>query len=265
MRFRSACLLLLLGATPAAALDLDGAPRQGGIVRGVAPPGDAVLLDGRAVPVAPDGHFILGFARDAAAKATLTIGGERHALEVARGHFVVQRIDGLPPQTVTPDPATLKRILAEADRMKAARHAGSRLLDAFSRFIWPVTGPFSGSWGSQRILNGEPRSPHLGVDIAVPAGTPVLAPAGGVVRLAATGFVLTGGTIILDHGYGLTTLYAHLSQVEVTEGETVRQGQEIAKVGATGRVTGPHLHWGAAVGDVQVDPSTLVPPMPAPE
>jgi murein DD-endopeptidase MepM/ murein hydrolase activator NlpD len=233
-------------------------------VRGVAPPGAAVFLDGNPVPAAPDGHFILGFARDAGPQSVLTIGGERHALEVARGNFVVQRIDGLPPQTVTPDPDTLKRILAEADRMKAARRAESRLLDAFATFTWPVTGPFSGSWGSQRILNGEPRSPHLGVDVAAPAGTPVLAPAGGVVRLAANGFVLTGGTVILDHGYGLTTLYAHLSAVEVTEGEAVSQGQEIGKVGATGRVTGPHLHWGAAVGEVQVDPSTLVPPMPAP-
>jgi murein DD-endopeptidase MepM/ murein hydrolase activator NlpD len=239
-------------------------PKQGGIVRGLAPPGAAVLIDGRPVPVAPDGHFVLGFARDAGPEAVLTIGGERHALDVAPGHFVVQRIDGLPPQTVTPDPETLKRIVAEAGRMKAARHAETPLLDAFVRFVWPVTGPLSGSWGSQRILNGEPRSPHLGVDIAAPTGTPVLAPAGGVVRLAATGFVLTGGTIILDHGYRLSTLYAHLSQVEVKEGEAVRQGQEIGKVGATGRVTGPHLHWGAAVGEVQVDPSTLVPPMPTP-
>lgn len=233
-------------------------------MRGAAPPGAAVLLDGHPVPVAPDGRFILGFGHDAAPKAELTIGGERHALDIARGNFLVQRIDGLPPQTVTPDPETLKRIIAEAERMKAARRAQSRLADVFASFVWPVTGPFSGSWGSQRILNGEPRSPHLGVDVAAPAGTPVQAPAGGIVRLAASGFVLTGGTIILDHGYGLTTLYAHLSAVEVTEGERVRQGQEIGKVGATGRVTGPHLHWGAAVGEVQVDPSTLVPPMPSP-
>jgi murein DD-endopeptidase MepM/ murein hydrolase activator NlpD len=233
-------------------------------VRGRAPPGIPVLLDGRAVPTAPDGRFLIGFGREATREAELTIGAERHRLEIAPGNFVVQRIDGLPPQTVTPDPETLKRILAEADRMKAARRQESRLADAFSSFIWPVTGPFSGSWGSQRILNGEPRSPHLGVDVAAPTGTPVRAPAGGLVRLAATGFVLTGGTIILDHGYGLTTLYAHLSAVDVREGDLVAQGQEIGKVGATGRVTGPHLHWGATVGEVQVDPSTLVPPMPDP-
>jgi murein DD-endopeptidase MepM/ murein hydrolase activator NlpD len=174
----------------------------------------------------------------------------------------VQRIDGLPPQTVTPDPETLKRILAEAERMKAARGFETQRADAFGSFVWPVTGPFSGSWGSQRILNGEPRSPHLGVDIVAPKGTPILAPAGGIVRLAATEFVLTGGTVILDHGYGLTSLYAHLDTVEVREGEEVGQGQRIGTVGATGRVTGPHLHWGAAVREVQVDPSTLVPPMP---
>jgi murein DD-endopeptidase MepM/ murein hydrolase activator NlpD len=233
-------------------------------VRGRAPPGAPVLLDGRPVAVAPDGRFLLAFGREAPGEAELAIGGERHRLEIAPGNFVVQRIDGLPPQTVTPDPETLKRILAEADRIKAARRAESRLEDAFSAFIWPVTGPFSGSWGSQRILNGEPRSPHLGVDVAAPTGTPVLAPSGGIVRLAAAAFVLTGGTIILDHGYGLTTLYAHLSAVEVREGDLVARGQEIGKVGATGRVTGPHLHWGAAVGEVQVDPSTLVPPMPQP-
>lgn len=238
--------------------------RQGAIVRGRAPPGVPVLLDGRRLPVAPDGRFLLGFGRDAPAEMELAIGDERHRLAIARGRFVVQRIDGLPPRTVTPDPETLRRIRAEAERMKAARRVESRLADAFGSFVWPVEGPLSGSWGSQRILNGEPRAPHLGVDVAAPAGTPVVAPAGGVVRLAATGFVLTGGTIILDHGYGLTTVYAHLETVKVKEGDAVRQGEEIGTVGATGRATGPHLHWGASVGGVPVDPSTLVPPMKKP-
>ncbi len=125
-----------------------------------------------------------------------------------------------------------------------------------------MQGPISGVYGSQRILNGQPRAPHMGVDIAAPAGTPVRAPADGVVTLAAPDFYLTGGTLILDHGLGLSSIFLHLSKIEVQVGERVRQGDEIARVGATGRATGAHLHWGMNWQDARLDPAFLVPPMP---
>ena len=129
-------------------------------------------------------------------------------------------------------------------------------------FVWPVTGRISGIYGSQRILNGEPRRPHRGVDIAAPAGTPVGAMADGVVALAATGLYFTGGTVMIDHGHGLHSLYAHLSEVAVALGQAVRQGEAIGRVGATGRVTGAHLHWGVFWFERALDPALLVAPMP---
>src|SRR5262249_39315201 len=157
--------------------------------------------------------------------------------------YQIQRIDGLPQETVTPDPAQLARIKREAEEIKALRAVPSRELEAFGTLAWPALGPISGVYGSQRILNGEPRAPHMGVDVAAPAGTPVAAAAGGVVRLAKELF-LTGNTVLIDHGYGLTTSYAHLSRIDVAVGQRVRQGETIGAIGATGRVTAAHLHWG---------------------
>ncbi len=126
-----------------------------------------------------------------------------------------------------------------------------------------MTGPISGVYGSQRILNGEPRTPHFGVDIAVPTGTPVRATADGAVTLAHDGMLLSGKTLIVDHGFGLNSVYYHLSEITVPLGARVKQGQVIGKVGATGRATGPHLHWGMNLFDIRLDPALLVPPMPA--
>jgi murein DD-endopeptidase MepM/ murein hydrolase activator NlpD len=131
-------------------------------------------------------------------------------------------------------------------------------------FIWPVTGRISGVYGSQRILNGKPKRPHYGVDIAAPTGTPVKAPADGVVSLVHNDMFYSGGTLIVDHGHGLSTTYMHLHKILVKKGQRVKQGDVIAQVGATGRVTGPHLHWGMNWFDTRLDPSLLVPPMPKP-
>ena len=125
-----------------------------------------------------------------------------------------------------------------------------------------MVGPISGVYGSQRVLNGEPRAPHRGVDIAAPAGTPVGAMADGVVSLAAPDMYFTGNTVMIDHGYGLHSVYAHLSRLLVKVGQTVRKGQPVGRVGATGRATGPHLHWGVYWFDRALDPALLVGPMP---
>lgn len=227
-------------------------------------PGATATLDGRALAVSPDGRFVFGFGRDATASlltVTLPDGtGEERRLTVAKRDWDIQRVDGVPQNTVTPDPGELARIKREADEIRALRKTASAEPDFIVPMIWPAHGPISGVYGSQRILNGEPRAPHMGVDIAAPAGAPVVAAAGGVVRLAETLF-LTGNTVLIDHGYGLETSYAHLSRLEVTPGQRVRQGEEIGRIGATGRATGPHLHWGLEWFEVRLDPQLVVGPM----
>jgi murein DD-endopeptidase MepM/ murein hydrolase activator NlpD len=260
-------LLLLSGHSAAAArLDVAGQAIQGGLLRGVTEPGTRLSLDGASVTVTPEGEFIIGFGRDAKPHAELVAeapDGSRARLELAveQRQYLVQRIDGLPQETVTPDAAAQEQILRDAAAVKAARATLSAERGFAQVLTWPALGPISGVYGSQRILNGEPRSPHYGVDIAVPQGTPVTAAADGVVTLA-TPFFLTGNTVIIDHGYRFSTVYAHLARLDVRPGDHVRQGQAIGTVGATGRVTAPHLHWGADWGDVRLDPLLLAGPMP---
>jgi murein DD-endopeptidase MepM/ murein hydrolase activator NlpD len=265
-----AAALLLALAMPASADDaitLTGVLSQGGLARGQAPPGTKLTLDDRPVRVAPDGKFILGFARDAPTKMSLaaTFPDGRtvnRAISLEKREYQIQRIDGLPPQMVTPDPALMTRIKAELDKVHGVRKIDSDQLAFEATLEWPVTGPISGVYGSQRVLNGEPRAPHLGVDIAAPAGTPIHADSAGTVTLAEHDLYFTGGTVIIDHGYGLSSIYQHMSRLDVTVGQHVEQGDAVGAVGATGRVTGPHLHWGMNWYDVAIDPQLLVGPMP---
>jgi murein DD-endopeptidase MepM/ murein hydrolase activator NlpD len=262
----AAFALLLAGAARADDLALTGSFTQGGLVHGRAAPQAIVSLDGRLVHVAPDGGFILGFGRDAAPSAALTVLwpqglGEERTLEIAPRRYDVQRVDGLPPKTVTPDAETLARIRRDGETVRAVRQLDSDEPFFAGRLIWPAHGPISGVWGSQRVLNGEPRQPHFGVDIAAPAGTPVVAAAGGEVTMAQN-LVLTGNTAIIDHGHGLSTTYAHMATLEVARGQRVEQGQRIGTVGATGRATGPHLHWSLEWFGVRLDPMLAAGPMP---
>ncbi|MGH7126794.1 MAG: M23 family metallopeptidase [Stellaceae bacterium] len=265
-----AAALLLALATPAFANDsitLTGVLSQGGLARGEAPPGTTLTLEDRTVRVAPDGKFILGFGRDAPARLTLAAtfpDGSSTIREIALAwrDYEIQRINGLPPLMVTPDSALMPRIKAELAKIRAARKTDSDQLAFEAPLEWPVTGPISGVYGSQRILNGEPRAPHLGVDIAAPAGTPIKAAAAGIVTLAEPDLYFTGGTIIIDHGYGLSSIYQHMSRLDVTVGQRVEQGDVIGAIGATGRVTGAHLHWGMNWYEVAIDPQLIVGPMP---
>jgi len=264
-----ALLLLALCLVPvtASALDLAGKFVQGGLVLGTTVPGATVTLDERAVPVTPDGRFVFGFGRDTTVSILIVTlpDGEREErrLDIGQREYDIQRVDGVPQNTVTPDPAELARIKREASDIRALREIAGTDTDFATPMIWPARGPISGVYGSQRILNGEPRAPHMGVDIAAPAGSPIVAAAGGVVRFAAELF-LTGNTILIDHGYGLETSYAHLSRIDVKPGQRLRQGEQIGLVGATGRVTGPHLHWGMEWFQLRLDPQLVVGPMPAP-
>jgi murein DD-endopeptidase MepM/ murein hydrolase activator NlpD len=256
-------VIWLLGGAAGTDLDLAGELKQGGLVRGRVPPDTAVWLDGRSLRVTTDGWFVFGFGRDAHASAELLIKGpngeeQRHILQIAPRTYPIQRIDGLPPREVTPSEADLARIHADAALLKAAKARDSVARGFTEQMAWPATGPISGVYGSQRILNGEPRTPHGGVDIAAPAGTLVGAMASGVVSLAETGMYFTGGTVMVDHGHGLHSIYVHLDEVRVTVGQQLRQGQTLGTVGATGRATGPHLHWGVYWFDQAVDPALLV-------
>lgn len=268
---RRLVLCALLWAAPALAgpLELDGKLVQGGLVLGRAEPGARVVLDGRAVRVAADGRFVIGFGRDAPPEAVLTVTNpagavEERRLAIAQRSYDIQRIDGLPDAMVTPDEADLKRIAVEAERVAAARAVDSAVPYFADGFVWPALGPISGVYGSQRILNGQPRAPHYGVDIASPVDTPIRAPADGIVTLAAD-LYFTGWTVILDHGHGLSSVFMHMNAIAAEAGQRLRQGDMLGRLGATGRVTGPHLHWGMNWFSTRLDPALLVPPMPPAE
>ena len=252
----------------AGSLTLEGAMEQGGLIRGTVDPGARVSLDGRQLRVAPDGHFIFGFGRDAPAQSALDVtysdGGKEHRdLAVAARTYETRNITGLPPEQVSPGPELIERLKKENGEAAAARNVDSNLTFFETPFIWPVTGIISGVYGSQTVMNGQPRAPHMGVDIAAPTGTPIKAPEAGIVTLAEKNFFMTGGTVMIDHGYGLSTVYFHMSKLDVHVGEKVAQGQIIGLVGATGRATGPHLHWGLNWYQLRLDPALVVGPMPA--
>lgn len=253
----------------APALQLEGRLIEGGVVVGTTEPGAKVYLQGRRLLVDAKGRFVMGFDRDSAGDKTLRVvwpsGRETdRKLTVAKRKYEIQRINGLPKKTVIIPPAALPSIKRESKLKQAARADDTRGSWFAERFIWPAGGPISGVFGSQRIDNGVPKRPHYGVDIAAPRGAKVVAPAGGIVTLAQSHMYFEGGLVFIDHGHGLFSYMMHLSKVEVHKGEVVRQGQEIGRVGATGRATGPHVHWGMYWFGAHVDPSTLAPPFGQP-
>lgn len=270
MTVRLAVVLLavaLAGSASAGTLEIGGDFTQGGLVQGRTEPGAEVALDGRPVRVSRQGRFVFGFGRDHGPSAALAVRypdgtGEQRTLEIAARRYRVQRIDGLPPGKVTPSAEALKRIRAENTRIAAVRALDTPEPLFTSGWIWPSIGPISGVFGSQRVLNGKPRRPHYGVDVAAPVGSPVVAPADGIVRLAERDLFYTGGTVMVDHGHGLTSVYSHLSAVAVQVGQRLRQGAPLGKVGGTGRATGPHLDWRVNWFTERLDPALLVGPMP---
>ncbi len=243
-----------------------GASTQGGLVIGTAPTGAvAVTLDGAAVTLAPGRRFLVAFDRDAGPEA-------RVAARLADGREVAETlaiaprdwaIESLPiPRGTSPGAEYMRVRNAELARIAAARAVNAASDGWQQRFLWPVTGRISGLFGAQRVYRGEKGAYHSGVDIARPAGTPVLAPADGVVVLAADRpFSLEGNLLMVDHGMGLNSSFLHLSRIDVKVGERVARGQPIGAVGMTGRATGPHLHWGMKWRDARIDPLLLAGPM----
>ncbi len=263
----AALAALALGAVSAQAADkvtLNGDVSEGGLVIGQTDPGAKVVFDGRPLRLTAKGRFVFGFNRDAKKTATLDVvypdGTKDHrVLKVARTKYHIARINGLPSKMVSPNKKELARIRRENGKIIKAREQDIDGNWFAEKFIWPAKGRISGVFGSQRILNGKPRAPHTGLDIAVPVGTVLRAPAGGVVSLARPNFFLTGGTLMIDHGHGLSSVFIHLSEIDVKVGQIVKQGQKLGLTGATGRVTGPHVHWGVYWFDNRLDPQRLVP------
>ena len=274
MRLSLAAAALFLASaadqdSPPVELRVDGAPVQGALLRGSAPPGtQALSLDGRPVPLAPDGRFLLGLDRDAAATARL-------AARLADGREIVRtlavaprawRIEylGMARPTDGPSPEYQRLRESELARIGAARAQRPVSQGWTQRFIWPARGRISGLFGAQRIYRGGVRAAyHSGVDIAPGAGAPVVAPADGVVTLAPPpAFSLEGNLVILDHGMGLSSAFLHLARASVRPGQAVRQGEPIGTVGATGRATGPHLHWSLVWNGARIDPQAVAGPMP---
>ena len=280
LNFGAACLLLLLllappaasqvGTLPASALlMLDGMAQQGALLRGQAPAGTVeIKLDGKPVPLSADGSFLLGFDRDSKATAEIEVrlaDGRtvRQSLQVAPRQWRIEHINvARRPGGATEEFLKLRE--GELARISAARAVNAQSDGWRQRLIWPVTGRISGWFGSQRVYRGEPASFHSGVDVAPGAGAPVVAPADGVVVLAGPpAFSLEGNLLIIDHGMGLNSAFLHLASQAVRQGQRVRQGQLIGTVGATGRATGPHLHWSMKWQDARIDPQPIAGPMPA--
>ena len=263
--------LILFGAgfgsnACAGSLILEGSFTQGGLIRGQTDPGTKIVIDDRHVFVSGQGQFLIGFGRDAAARSKLIAifpdgAREARALKIVKRHYQIQRIDGLPPHQVTPSPEGLDRIRTESAMIRKARQVVTEAPHFLSGFTRPATGPLSGVFGSQRILNGKARSPHGGIDIAAPAGTIVTVPADGVVSLAHSGMFFTGMTVMIDHGHGLSSIFAHMRKIFVRRGQRVARGAPLGEVGATGRVTGAHLHWGINLFNTRLDPQLLTGPI----
>ena len=248
-------------------LELNGSLEQGGLIWATVELGSTVSLDGKSVPVADNGLFVAGFDRDAKPSAALKVcnpGGacKNQVLSIAQRSYDIQRVNGVPQQTVTPPASVLERIRREGALVSAARSQFSTRQDFVKEFAWPLLGPITGVFGSQRVYNGSPGRPHYGLDIAAPTGTRVSAPIDGVVTLAYPDMFYSGGTLIIDHGLGVSSTFIHLSKILVEEGQVVQQGDAIAEVGATGRATGPHLDWRINWADRRLDPALIIGPMP---
>ncbi len=264
-----ACLLFSFVSNADERLSLSGKSMEGGLLYGKTRADAEVYYQDKRIQVSPQGDFIIGFHRDEGKSASLKVklkDGTQLSrnITIKQRDYKIERINGLPKSKVAAprSPELIKRINDEIQLAKKARARSDERLDYLTDFIWPVQGRISGVYGSQRILNGKARRPHYGVDIAQPTGTKVVAPAAGIITMAHKDMFYSGGTLILDHGHGLSSSFLHLSKILVQEGDVVKQGDVIAEVGATGRVTGAHLDWRMNWLDKRIDPQLLVPDMP---
>ena len=241
---------------------LNGKFTQGALLRGQAPAGAKVTLNGETVQTNKDGKFVIGFEREAPLQQTLVVkldNGQKWQRDITleKREYNIQRIDGLEQKMVSPPAEVTARIKQDNINVANARSGNTDLDALFTRFEWPAKGVISGVYGSQRILNGVPKWPHYGLDIANETGTPVYAPVDGVVTMA-DDLYYSGNTLILDHGMRVFSTFLHMDTITVEVGETVKQGEQIGTIGSTGRSTGPHLDWRINLGKTRLDPQTII-------
>lgn len=243
-----------------------GSFEQGGLVLGQLAEGETVSYKGKLLKINSNRQFLLGFGRNEPVSTEITIhnqsGDKNIVINVAPREYKVQKIEGVPQKTVTPSKKDLARIKQDIAIVKQARALVSDEDDFTAGFIVPAKGPITGVYGSQRYYNGVPKSPHYGIDYAAPIGTPVKAPAAGVITMVHADMFYSGGTLILDHGHGLSSTFLHLSEILVEQGQRVSSGMVIAKIGASGRATGPHLDWRMSWLDQRIDPQLVLNTLP---
>ena len=244
------------------AIEFKGKFLQGHFIIGITDPSAKIIVDKKEVKVSKDGYFVFGLDRDRKFDVLITkiLSGEKVKItkKVLKRKYRIQRIDGLPENKVTPPESVYKRIKEENNKIGEARAINSNLPFFKDQFIMPVEGVISGVYGSQRILNGKPKWPHYGIDIAANQGTMIKSSASGTVTMAENDLYYTGGTIIMDHGHGISTIYSHLESVMVSVGDKINQGDIIGTVGSTGRSTGPHLDFRVNWFQTRLDPMSLL-------
>ena len=244
-------------------IKLQGNFTQGGLVKGKVSSNRQVKFENRNVLINSNGNFVIGFGRDYEEIASLEVKDSnkkwiKKVFSIKKRVYDTQSINGLEKKMVTPPESFYKRIRKENKSIKLVRNLNTEIDYVFQNFIIPLDGIISGVFGSQRILNGKPRRPHYGIDIAAPKGSSVKAPTDSIVRMVEKDLYYTGGTLMLDHGHGVTSVYSHLSMINVKVGDNVLKGQKVAEVGSTGRSTGPHLDWRVNWFNQRLDPALLI-------
>ena len=254
--------LAIIFSSNAFAVEFKGKFLQGHFIIGITDPSSKIIIDKKEVRVSKDGYFVFGIDRDRKFDVTITkvFDGkkEKFIKKVLKRKYNIQRIDGLEESKVTPPESVYKRIKKENNKIGEARAINSNLPFFKDQFIMPVKGIISGVYGSQRILNGKPKWPHYGIDIAANQGTEIKSSATGVVTMAEDDLYYTGGTVIMDHGHGISTIYSHLETVLVSVGDKINQGDIIGTVGSTGRSTGPHLDFRINWFQTRLDPMSVL-------
>jgi len=252
-------LFFLLITTSSFAVTFDGKFIQGSFILGKTEPGSEVFIDKKKVKVTPDGYFVFGLGRDRKNDVVITINKKKIVKKVYKRKYNIQRIDGLEEKKVTPPEEVYERIKRENGWIGEVRAINSDLTFFTKKFIVPVENAIiSGVYGSQRILNGKPKWPHYGLDFAADEGTEIKAMLNGTVTLAEPDLFYTGGTLIFDHGHGISTLYMHMKEILVKKGQEVKQGDIIGTVGSTGRATGAHLDVRLNWFQIRLDPATVL-------
>jgi len=262
MMVRLIILILFLSSSSSLSLELKGSFEQGGLIIGKTLPKNEIFIDEKKIKVAKSGYFVFGISRDREHDIKVSVKENDSFYKIKKKvkarKFKIQKIDGLPKRKVTPNEEDMKKIRKEGKLISEAKNTNSDLNYFFQKFIRPVDGITTGVYGSQRILNGKPRRPHFGIDIAAPKGTKVKNSNSGKVILSEKNLFFTGGTIIIEHGHGLISIYSHLDKIFVKQGDILDRGHLIATVGSTGRSTGPHLDFRLYCRNVPIDPELII-------